>query len=76
MFIRGWFFFLIRRYFESGAPVAAPDLVAGGRSRASGLVATEMHEGVIDEAWIGRKPKWERYRGWPISFVWAWRTAD
>src|SRR5207249_7539532 len=27
-------------------------------ARASGLVATEMHEGVIDEAWIRRKPKW------------------
>jgi SAM-dependent methyltransferase len=45
-------------------------------ARGAGLVATEMHEAVIDEAWIRRKPKWDRHRGWPISFVWAWRTAD
>ena len=44
-------------------------------ARAAGLVASEMYEAVIDEAWIRRKPKWDRYRGWPISFVWAWRTS-
>ena len=44
-------------------------------ARAAGLVASEMYEAVIDDAWIRRKPKWDRYRGWPISFVWAWRTA-
>ena len=44
-------------------------------ARAAGLVASEMYEAVIDDAWIQRKPKWDRYRGWPISFVWAWRTA-
>ena len=44
-------------------------------ARAAGLVASEMYEAVIDDAWIGRKPKWARFRGWPISFVWAWRTA-
>jgi len=44
-------------------------------ARAAGLVASEMYETVIDDAWIRRKPKWDRYRGWPISFVWAWRTA-
>jgi SAM-dependent methyltransferase len=44
-------------------------------ARAAGLVGTEMHEAVIDDAWIRQKPKWDRYRGWPISFVWAWRTA-
>ena len=44
-------------------------------ARAAGLVASEMYEAVIDEAWIRRKPKWDRYLGWPISFVWAWRTT-
>ena len=44
-------------------------------ARVAGLVASEMYETVIDDAWIRRKPKWNRYRGWPISFVWAWRTA-
>jgi SAM-dependent methyltransferase len=42
---------------------------------AAGFVASEMYEAVIDEAWIQRKPKWDRYRGWPISFIWVWRTA-
>ncbi|MHB8465418.1 MAG: class I SAM-dependent methyltransferase [Acidimicrobiales bacterium] len=44
-------------------------------ARASGLVALEMYEAVIDDAWVRRKPKWDRYRGWPISFAWAWRAA-
>jgi SAM-dependent methyltransferase len=44
-------------------------------ARAAGLVASEMSATVIDDAWIRRKPKRDRYRGWPISFVWAWRTA-
>jgi SAM-dependent methyltransferase len=44
-------------------------------ARAAGLVASEMHEALIDDDWIRRKPKWARYRSWPISFVWAWRTA-
>jgi SAM-dependent methyltransferase len=44
-------------------------------ARAAGLVASEMHEAVIDDDWIHRKPSWERHRGWPISFVWVWRTA-
>ena len=43
---------------------------------AVGLQATEMHEAVIDDNWIRRKPKWERYRGWPISFLWVWRASD
>jgi hypothetical protein len=38
-------------------------------ARAAGLVGGEMHEAVIDDAWIRRKPKWYRYGGWPISFV-------
>ncbi len=44
-------------------------------ARAAGLVASEMYEALIDDDWIRQKPKWDRYRGWPISFVWAWRTA-
>ena len=42
---------------------------------AVGLVATEMHEALIDDDWIRQKPKWQRYRGWPISFVWVWRST-
>jgi SAM-dependent methyltransferase len=41
-------------------------------ARAAGFVAIEMHEAVIDDEWIHRKPKWDRYRDWPISFAWVW----
>jgi SAM-dependent methyltransferase len=33
----------------------------------------EMDEGLIDHAWLEKKPKWEIYRGLPISFVMVWR---
>lgn len=45
-------------------------------ARSAGLVPVEMHEAVIDDQWIARKPKWEPYRDWPISFVWVWRTIE
>jgi hypothetical protein len=32
-----------------------------------------MHEGLIDDAWIAKKPKWERYRSHPVSFALAWQ---
>ncbi len=44
-------------------------------ARAAGFVAAELHEAVIDDAWISRKTKWERHRGWPISFAWVWTVA-
>jgi SAM-dependent methyltransferase len=40
------------------------------------LVATELHEGLIDDEWIRRKPRWEVYRDWPISFAWVWCASD
>lgn len=39
----------------------------------AGLALAEMHERIIDDAWVALKPKWERYRGHPISFVLVWR---
>jgi SAM-dependent methyltransferase len=35
----------------------------------------EMDEGLVDEAWLAKKPKWEVYRGLPISFVMVWRRV-
>lgn len=32
----------------------------------------DMVEGLIDHAWIAAKPKWERFRGHPISAAFAW----
>jgi SAM-dependent methyltransferase len=40
---------------------------------AAGLRVAEMHERLIDDAWIALKPKWERYRGYPLTFALVWR---
>lgn len=38
----------------------------------SGWTLQEMDEGLIDEAWLLKKPKWEAYLGLPISFSMVW----
>ena len=64
----------------SGEPVAieshvhlTSDHVAA--AHAAGLRLIEMVEGVIDDAWIAKKPKWDAYRHHPVSFAMAWRLA-
>jgi SAM-dependent methyltransferase len=42
-------------------------------ARAAGWSLIEMEEGLVDDAWIARKPRWEAYRRRPISFALAWR---
>jgi SAM-dependent methyltransferase len=42
---------------------------------AAGWTLAEMREGVIDDAWLELKPKWERLRGQPVAFVLAWRKG-
>jgi SAM-dependent methyltransferase len=39
----------------------------------AGCTLVEMDEGVVDDAWIAKKPKWERYRSHPVSFAMVWR---
>ena len=39
----------------------------------AGWSLAEMHERVIDEAWIALKPKWARFRQHPISFAFVWQ---
>ena len=63
---------------SDGAPVAIEthvhhlsEQVAAGL--AARLTLTEMHERLIDDAWVALKPGWERYRGHPISFALVWR---
>lgn len=41
-------------------------------ARVAGFAGTELHERLIDDEWIRRKPGWEQYRDWPISFAWVW----
>jgi SAM-dependent methyltransferase len=42
-------------------------------ARAAGWSLLEMDEGLIDESWLRKKPKWESYFGLPISFAMIWR---
>jgi len=42
-------------------------------ARAAGWSLLEMDEGLIDEAWLQKKPKWEIYLGLPISFSMVWQ---
>ena len=39
----------------------------------AGWTLAEMDEGIVDDAWIAKKPKWERYRSHPVSFAMVWR---
>jgi len=43
---------------------------------ASGWALAEMKERVIDDEWLGLKPKWERLRGHPVSVAFVWRKPD
>lgn len=40
---------------------------------ASGFTLVEMHERIVDDAWIAAKPKWAKYRDRPTSFATVWR---
>jgi ubiquinone/menaquinone biosynthesis C-methylase UbiE len=42
-------------------------------AHAHGWTLLEMDEGLIDEAWLHKKPKWEKHRGLPVSFAMVWR---
>ena len=42
-------------------------------AHASGWSLWEMEEGLIDDAWLRKKPKWQHYLGPPISFAMVWR---
>ena len=33
----------------------------------------DLDEGLVDEPWLRKKPRWEIYRGLPISFAMVWR---
>jgi SAM-dependent methyltransferase len=45
-------------------------------AHAFGWSLLEMEEGLIDEAWLRKKPKWETYNGLPISFAMVWRLGE
>ncbi|GAA2592797.1 class I SAM-dependent methyltransferase [Streptomyces axinellae] len=39
----------------------------------AGWRLVELREGVVDERWLARKPKWEKFRGHPVSAALVWR---
>ncbi|MDE3724238.1 class I SAM-dependent methyltransferase [Nocardiopsis sp. N85] len=41
----------------------------------AGWALADMVEGVVDDTWVAAKPKWERYRGHPVSAAYAWRAV-
>jgi hypothetical protein len=62
---------------ESGEPIAIEthvhllsDRVTAGLG--SGFALAGLQERVVDDEWIALKPKWERFRGHPISFAFVW----
>ena len=44
-------------------------------AQAAGWSLLEMDEGLIDNAWLQKKPKWAGYFGLPISFAMVWQRA-
>jgi SAM-dependent methyltransferase len=44
-------------------------------AHAAGWVLQEMEEGLIDELWVRKKPKWAIHFGLPISFALVWRLS-
>ena len=40
---------------------------------ASGWILRSMDEGIIDDAWVAKKPKWQKHYGRPISFSFLWQ---
>ncbi len=66
---------------EAGEPVAITthvhllsDHVAAGLG--AGWQLAELREGVVDDRWTAVKPKWEKYRGHPVSAALVWRRGD
>ena len=64
----------------TGEPVAIEtyvhllsDHVAAAHAAALSLI--EMHERLVDDHWIGLKPRWEPFRNFPVSFAIAWQKA-
>lgn len=42
-------------------------------AQASGWSLRAMDEGVIDDDWVARKPKWAKHYGHPVSFAMVWQ---
>jgi len=45
-------------------------------ARRAGWTLAEMDEGVVDDAWLAKKPQWAVYRFHPVSFAMVWRKRE
>jgi ubiquinone/menaquinone biosynthesis C-methylase UbiE len=43
-------------------------------AHAAGWTLVEMDEGLVDDAWLAKKPQWQAYAGLPVSFAMVWRS--
>lgn len=57
------------RALETNVHLASDHVAA---AFAAGWRLQEMHEGVIDDEWITVKPKWEKYKGYPVNYGYVW----
>ena len=39
---------------------------------AAGWILAELSEGTVDDTWVAAKPRWERFRGHPVSAAFVW----
>jgi SAM-dependent methyltransferase len=39
----------------------------------SNFTLVEMDEGIVDEDWLKKKPKWEKYKNRPVSYAMVWQ---
>lgn len=65
---------------ESGQPVAIETYVHllsdhVKAAHRSGWMLRALEEGLVDQAWLAKKPKWARYEHHPVSFAAVWRRA-
>jgi SAM-dependent methyltransferase len=42
----------------------------------AGWTLVEMREAVVDDRWLELKPKWERFKGHPVSAAFVWRRPE
>lgn len=42
---------------------------------AAGWKLIEMQEGLIDDEWIQVKPKWEKFRAYPVNYAYVWSKS-
>jgi len=42
----------------------------------SNLSLLQMEEGIVDNDWLQKKPKWEKYKNWPVSYLFVWQKVS